>query len=669
MKIITSFAFCFMLFASLQAQNFKFGKVSMEEVQEEVHPIEKDANAAVLYSKISTRYELTKEGFTLITNVHERIKIYNKDGFDWATKKINYYKNNFDKEKVSALKGSTFNIKEGKLVEEKLKKDGVFEEEISRYQLSTRFTMPNVQEGSVIEYEYSLLSPFVTSIDDIVLQSTIPINKMEASVVIPEYLSFKKHVNPRSLFYPDIKESQSTYRFNSTTTERTGDLVISSKTKTSTLDYIQNVYSISHENIPSLKIEDHLDYLYNYAAVLKWELQFTKFPNSPIENYAQSWEGVAKTIYKDNDFEGELTKSNYYSKDLETLLSGTTGEVEKAAKIFQLVKSRVKWNSYLGYTTDNGVTKAYKEGEGNVADINLMLTSMLRKSGLEAYPVLVSTKNNGIPLFPTRKGFNYVIAGVKLNGNFVLLDATDPMASFNELPTRARNWNGRMLLDNQNSVSVDLMPQSQSKKQTTINLQIAEDFTLKGKNINVLNGLLAKSYRDKYLNLNKDNYTEFLEKDKGNIEILNIETENSKSIGQELKEVYQFELKNGMEVINEKIFLKPLLFDAVSNNPFKAEDRIFPIVFEFPSIDHCIVNIMVPPGYEVESLPENIIAELKGGSGTFKFIASQNNSYIRVESVIDFKEIVYSPADYEALKKFYDALIEKHSEAIVLRKS
>ena len=57
--------------------------------------------------------------------------------------------------------------------------------------------------------------------------------------------------------------------------------------------------------------------------------------------------------------------------------------------------------------------KAYKDKTGNVAEINLMLTAMLRYAGINANPVLVSTRSNGIALFPNRTAFNYVIAAVE----------------------------------------------------------------------------------------------------------------------------------------------------------------------------------------------------------------------------------------------------------------
>ena len=74
---------------------------------------------------------------------------------------------------------------------------------------------------------------------------------------------------------------------------------------------------------------------------------------------------------------------------------------------FNFLKSKVKWNGFYGKYTDKGVRKAYKDRVGNVAEINLILTSMLRFAGLNANPVLVSSRGNGIPIFPTTNGFDY----------------------------------------------------------------------------------------------------------------------------------------------------------------------------------------------------------------------------------------------------------------------
>jgi hypothetical protein len=74
---------------SLFAQNYKFGKVSKEELKEQFYPLDSTANAAYLYKykKVSFNYS-GEEGWTLVTEVVERIKIYNKEGLNEATKQI-----------------------------------------------------------------------------------------------------------------------------------------------------------------------------------------------------------------------------------------------------------------------------------------------------------------------------------------------------------------------------------------------------------------------------------------------------------------------------------------------------------------------------------------------------------------------------------------------------
>lgn len=670
MKKVYTLLFLFLLGSGLMAQNFKFGKVSKEELKEKVHPTNKEADAAVLYRSQRTYYDFNEGvGFTLITEVHERIKIYTKDGFEWATKEISYSRNDDVAEKVSNVKGYTYNLVEGKVVDEKLRNNGIFEEEASNYRMKTKFTMPAINEGSVIEYSYTLRSPFITTIDVTPLQYTIPINKLDLQIEIPEFFGFKYHFNPRSSLYFSVKTNSKTFRYSTNSTvrkyERAG---VSHSNKTSKLEFVQNVYSIEEEGIPALKAEDYIDYLNNYAAFVTWELQFTKFPNSKIENYSSTWEGVAKSIYDDAGLRGELNRTGFFEEDIDALLVGIVDAPSKAQAIFNFVRNKVKWNDYLGFVTENGVKKAYKEGQGNVGDINILLTSMLNYAGLQADPVLVSTRNNGIPLFPTRNGYNYIVSGFHFNGGIILLDATDSNVGFGDLPYRARNWQGRIIRKDGSSDWVSLMPNYKSQSIRTVNFKFNEDLSLTGKCSKLYSGLEAKSYRDNYTPLNMDEYVKVLEKNKGNILINDVSKENEKLIGEEIKESYSFELKDAVEKISDKIYLKPLLFTAMSENPFKSEEREYPIFFNHPKVETNTINLMIPMGYEVEHVPESGITNFKNGALVYKYVIIQNGNFLRIESVLEMKDIVFSPVDYQNLKDFYSLMVEKQTEAIVLKK-
>ena len=654
------------------AQNYKFGKVSEEEVLQKEHPEDKEANAAVLYRKQNVYYDINKStGFTLVQEIHERIKIYNKEGFNWATKEISRYIGKSDKEEISQLKGYTYNIVDGKLEDEKLRNDEIFEEERSKYREVTKFTMPGVKEGSVIEYSYKIISPYLGAVGKTPLQFAIPTDRLELEIRIPEYFMFSKYQNLKSPLNFNLTESKKSFSYSFTTTNRNmrGNVVRTS-TDRNKIDYMMNMYSINKENIPALKQESHVDNLHNYAAFIDWELQYTKFPNSTIENFSQTWEGVAKSIYTDLDLGREINRTGFYDDDVDEVIAGLSDPRMKTEKIFEFVKHKIKWNDYVGFTSENGIKNAYQEGVGNTGDINLMLISMLRYAKVEAYPVLISTPSNGIPIFPTRDGFNYIVAGVKFDEELILLDATDLKAGIGELPKRARNWQGRLIKEDGASDWVNLMPNSLSENSVKMNLQFDGEKLL-GMNIHSYDKFFAKKFREDYASTSTKPNNDLINRIKNveDVEVQNYKIENKATPGAEITETFNFEVNSGAERIGDKVYLQPLLFEALTENPFKSEERIYPVFFDFPEIKKYSINIMIPEDYKIVSLPESVQVNLGEKDGEFRFVVNGQGRVIRLISHISLNKIAFQPGEYESLKKFYANIIKKHGEAIVLEKT
>lgn len=660
----------FFIVFQINSQNYKFGKVSEEEVLQKEHPVKKDANAAVLFRSQKVYYDYDKNnGFRLITEVQERIKIYSKEGFDWATKEIRKYTGKSDEDDLTSLKGYTYNLIDGKLEEEKLKNDEVFEEEKSKYWTVTKFTMPAVTEGSVIEYTYKIKSPYIGSIGKLPLQYNIPIDRLEVDVKIPEYFYFSKYQNMRSPLQYKIEESTKRDNYSFSTMNRNSSMHVVKQTRKNTkIEFTNYIYSINENDIPALKKESHVENLHTYAAFIDWELQYTKFPNSTIQNYSQTWEDVTKSIYNDLGIGQELKRDGFYDDEIDLLLSGLSDPRMKAEKIFAFVKQKVKWNDYVGFYPDNGTKKAFKEGSGNTGDINLLLISMLKYANLDTQPVLLSTPSNGIPLFPTRDGFNYVVAGLRIDGNLLLMDATDPNAGIGELPKRARNWQGRLIKEGGESSWINLMPDYISENSLRMNIKF-EGSTAIGRNYRNYNGLFAKEFREEHSKPEQNNNVEERLEFVPDIEISEYKVENKENLGAEIIEKFEFKLPSATDVIGDKIYLKPLLFEAIQENPFKDETRSYPVFYDYPEVKKYLINIMLPEGYKVVSLPESSVVKLGEDDGEFKFILNASGNIIRLSSLIMIKKTAFLPQEYDFLKKFYTNIIKKHGEAIVLEKT
>ena len=637
---------------SFFAQNYKFGKVSKEELQEQFYPLDSTADAAYLFKSRKTFFNYVPNiGFQLVTEYHERIKIYTNAGFEMATKSISYHTpENRPDEAVSSIKGYTFNLEGSKVEREKLSRSSIFKETLNKFRSVKKITMPKIKEGCVIELRYVIISPYTQSIEDLKLQYQIPVKKLEYQIQIPEYFVFNK----RSIGYHSVK------LIKEVENGRIGDI-----------NCRINVTKFDESNIPALKNDEpFVSSVRNYRAGLKFELEQTNFISigGDFKNYSNSWESVSKQIYKTSSFGDQLNISSYYKKDLEKILENNIGEIDKLLAIFQFVKNKVKWNEYYGIYAYNGVRKAYKERVGNVADINLILTAMLRSAGLNADPVLVSTRANGVPFLPTIDGFNYVISTVKLaTGGSVLLDATAPYCAPNILPRRALNWNGRKVTKDGNSSWIKLTSSEHALEENTVVVKIIDDMTLEGLIRTKYDNLNALNYRNTNNHITEENLIPKLE-EKYKFEIEDYTVVNKKILGKPIARNIKFISEDLIEEINGKLYIEPILFLTTHKNPFKLEDRKFPVDFVSPWKDVNRVSIEIPEGYKVEFLPEPLAISLPDNLGVFKYQVLQKGGKISTTSILQFNNAIILPQYYAHLKYFYKQIVQKQSKKLVLVK-
>lgn len=652
------------------AQDYRFGKVSKEEILQKEHPLDPSADAAILYRETKSEFQYSESsGWTIVTDYFERVKIYNKEGFDWANVTIDLYQGTGE-DKLIGLKGYTYYLNSsGKVEEVKLQKDGIFNQETTKYLYQTKITMPDVREGCVVEYKYRIESPFIFNIDEFKFQETIPVDKVELQFKSPEYFVFKNYQRGWVPFKIETDSKDKTLMFSQTTQSLSGfGNAGIRETSNREVKFKENSYTVRLENVPSMKDEAYAGNINNYTTALQFEVSYTNFPGNAVTPYSTTWEDVSKTIYKTDVFGAELERNGYFENDVDALLAGVSKPEEKVNRIFHYVVNKMAWNKYNGYYTNEGVKTAYKKGSGNAADINLMLTAMLRYANLEANPVLVSTKSHGIPLFPTRNGFNYVVSAVNLPNGTVLLDATHKDAEMGILRSEIINGDGRMIKKEGVSSWISLRPTNPAIKSSMVNYAIQPDLSVSGKAQHRVTGNYAFQYRQKFKSIMMEDQRKALEKNYKQTELSDISFENLEKLGEPVSLEYNFELVDGVETVGGKVFFAPMAFLATDESPFKSKNREYPIDFGFPIKDRYIVNIEIPEGYQVESLPKNEAFSLGANIGSYKYLISQIGSKLQLSVELAINQSFIAAQEYESLKKFFELMVAKENEKVVLTK-
>ncbi|PKG41166.1 transglutaminase domain-containing protein [Psychroflexus sp. MES1-P1E] len=653
MKLIFALLLTLLAFNFNYSQSQELEDISLEMLRETQSPSDSSAVAEVLYEKGKISFSIINS-WEYQFEVIRRIKIYSQEGYDQANVQIQYYigEKNADKESVSNIDGYVYYEEDGEIEREKLRNRDIFDVDLSEKWEAKKFTLPKIQDGVIIEYSYTINSPNIFNLPKWVFQNTIPTRYSEYATRIPgEYLAYSiktKGYYPFETF-SDVKESS----------------LAGFRARTS----IKESKHIG-TNLPKIENESFVNNVSNYLPSISYELSSYKTGQYEAnKSVSKTWDDVAKTLSDTDTYKKEISRSNYFEDDLKAILKDKTLPKDKMNTIFNFVKDKMTWNDEERRYTSDQLDKVYEDGIGNSADINVMLVAMLREANLDANPVLSSTISNGIPLFPTISGFNYVFAHVNINGKIYLLDATDEYTSPNILPKRALNWTGT-ILKSDGFQPLDLVPSTRSTKK----FQIQAELTSEGE----VNGMCRIISLDQYglesrRSLNNKSNDELKLKYESAYSVNKIEevsNSNLKDTSKPLLEGFTFSGKEQfVEKIGNKLYLSPMLFLKSKENPFKEEERVYPIDFTFPrNIEH-FITIKIPEGYQVDYLPEKVIFKLGGGVAQLTYLIEKFNNVISVKVGQEINAPLILPQDYNLLREFYISLMNKENEKIVLIKS
>jgi hypothetical protein len=178
----------------------------------------------------------------------------------------------------------------------------------------------------------------------------------------------------------------------------------------------------------------------------------------------------------------------------------------------------------------------------------------------------------------------------------------------------------------------------------------------------------AMEFRKNIDDVKEESYLEKLENDNDKIEINGYSRTNEKELKLPVIENFSYAGSNFSEIIGGKIYVSPMLFYTDSENPFKQENREYPIDYGYPFMDKYAINIQIPDGYKVETLPAATILSMEDNLGSFKFMTSLSGNIIQMSVMYQINEPIISSDNYSMLKEFYQKMIEKENEKIVLVK-
>ncbi|MBN2347482.1 MAG: DUF3857 domain-containing protein [Bacteroidales bacterium] len=664
--------FSLLVTSMLYAQKpfIKYGKVSDESLTMNTYPMDSLAEAVVLGEYGFTKFRITEDdGWQVQLEKHVRIKILKKEGLDYGNYSFTLFHTGLNREETTGISGLTFNMENGKEEKSKLGKEGIFYEEVNDYVTRVKLAMPNVKVGSVIDIRYSIVSDFISYLFDWDFQYQIPVVKSLYTAEIPRAFNYKE----LSRGYISISRSSETVnrKFQYSYSSNIEGGFAGGRSSGGTYEFEQVCYlkSYAAENVPAFRPEPHMNSINNYLSAIDFELTSYNPDYGIHKNFTTNWEAVRKQLIDNENFGTQLKRTGIFDDEVSMINTTTSDEMEKIGAAYELIRSRMSWNGYHRLYAKNSLRSAFKEGSGNSADINLMLVVLLRALGFDANPVILSTRDNGmiIPGQVMLTKYNFVIAAVKINDQYLLLDATDKNCPLNMLPPRCLNGMGRIISEDFTDW-IDLNTNEKFEYTCLMDLKLDENAELTGKIQEARKNYAAYYFRNNYKDaVNEEAFIQDILNSKPGLKILNYTFTNIDSLYNSVESSYEVNISDQVAQTGNLLHFTPLLYEQIAENPFKLEDRKYPVDFIYPQKKKYILSLTLPEGFTVDELPENLKMSMPDKSATFLYSISAFGNTLNVVFELSIDRTLYTYEDYKILKQFYQELVKKQGEKVVIK--
>lgn len=655
-----------LLIINCQAQDktpVKFGKISAEDFKTSVYSIDSNAPAVVIADiGTSSITGNSKGSFSIEFKHFKRIHILKKGAYDLADVEIPLYTDGRNEEELQNLKAYTYNIENGKVVEVKLdSKSGVFQDKLSKNHLVKKFTFPAIKEGCIIEYEYTVHSDFIFNLQPWEFQGAYPRLWSEYNVSIPEFL-----------YYVFLSQGMQ-YNYSRTTKDRQEKFRVvdgggAGATETYNIDAAVTDYRMVMKDIPALKEESFTSTIDNHIAKIDFQLAAFRHPLVP-KDVMGNWTDVTKELLKDEDFGLQLSRDNgWLSDDLGTAINGAKSDMDKAKNIYRYLQDNFTCTSYSRLYTDQPLKNILKTKKGSEVEINLLLVAMLRKAGLPADPLMLSTKSHGyvLSVYPIMDKFNYVVCRTTIEGKTIYLDASRPRLGFGHLSWECYNGHARVI--NQEATPVELSSDSLNNTKITSLMFFSDDKgEISGKMQQLPGYYESYSLRNRIKEKGADELFQDISKAFGeDVNLSNIQIDSLEKYDQPLQLNYDVALKLDKDDI---IYLNPMFGEGYKENPFKSATRTYPVEMPYAFDEIYVFRIDVPPGYEVDELPKSTRVNFdEEGKSFFEYLIGNSQGVISFRSRVKLTRSYYLAEEYEILREFFNLIVNKHNEQIVFKK-
>lgn len=629
-----------------QATDARFGTIPDSLFQMEPPSDNPDVPYVITNKELDVSFRETGESIVAILEHHVRLKVFDETAREASIVTIPYYYDQ-DMEKISSIRAYT-HLPSGERIP-------LAEQDIRTININARynvkeFAMPSVEDGAVLEYSYVIERRYIEEMPEFFLSHKVPTSTAKLTITYPQYLRYDA--------YTENYDGSLHHDFVYTDT--------SSVPKIFTIPQPKPIVTerwVAYD-IPGVEEEAFISSLDDYRAKIKFLLSEFGIPRQKLEN---SWEVVIARMRE---------KANPWRRIRKNKLAGAKGDSIAQSlgsasmevvqdSIYQYLNRRV---NFSGSKTPHSTQSDKAVIEGKPVDqsaINQTLVAMLRGAGIEANPVVISTRTFGkLNMdFPSYYQFNGQMVQSRIGDRQYLMDASFSYSQPGLIPADMYGSRG-LVLTPDTFKWIDIHPdKSKFEIQVQIDAELRSNGTLMGTVDASQEGYPAQLIRQQQADgssdpeiLKRTLFDGYPEMTTDGVRISNID-DYSKPIQLSA----QFRIENYATSFTDGLKFRPMIVGYQSENPFDDTNRNYPITLDAPEKLDVSYSISLPSGFAAEEGKQNQTLSLPGAE--FQEAYDIRQGQLNYEYHIDISRKEFPTDFFPQLYNLYKRWVELSTTA------
>ncbi|MGB0862137.1 MAG: transglutaminase domain-containing protein, partial [Saprospiraceae bacterium] len=383
----------------------------------------------------------------------------------------------------------------------------------------------------------------------------------------------------------------------------------------------------------------------------------------------QDWTKVTQWYLNKTYRKLELT---YEIKNaVDTIVNDKMTDEEKIIAVYNFITKDIKY-SYVSFLQSNFIPKSpastLSAGIGDCKDVSSLSIAILRYVGIEAYYVLVKTRDfTNLEPIPSIL-FDHVITGYMLDGKMHYMDLTTDY--YPHYVVHEGDSDAWALLVKKGSKEAFRLPDDYlNNKKNTLKIDATVRLNL-DKSINLqvnsnANGLIGGRIREEVNGLPINDQKKYISTFFGANAFKNLNVEafdfgNLTKITPPLKSSFTLKSNSYLDKVSSLfIFQLPLLQSVGASSLLTPATRYNDLdlaqIFEItPSIQNIIIE--VPDGYHISEIPKSV--QMENTFFKYQLTFEKAGDGMKMHREMEFKERIVLAKDYEAFKKEYLKLLD-----------